>query len=129
MAFGDFGDRLAHALVLADESRDGLAKALGISVQAISQVITGVTKAMTAENTVKAARHLGVSAYWLATGDGAAKSSQALRESLSDEAISYAAEFDAMTETEREQFKMLLAVAIEGRKHLGGMSNFGDVGT
>jgi len=65
-----FGDRLAKALALADESRDGLASALGISVQAISQVVTGASKAMSAENTVNAARHLSVSAIWLATGQG-----------------------------------------------------------
>lgn len=123
----EFGDRLAHALALAEESRDGLAKALGISVQAISQVINGTSKSLTAENTLKAARHLSVSAYWLATGEESPRGAHVLRESLSDEAISYAAEFDAMSDTEREQFKMLLAVAIEGRKHLGGMSGLGEL--
>jgi transcriptional regulator with XRE-family HTH domain len=123
----EFGDRLTKALAIANESRDGLAKALGISVQAISQVINGITKAMTAENTLRAARHLRVSAWWLATGEGSPQGVHVLRDTLSDEAVSYGVEFDAMTETEREQFKMLLAVAIEGRRHLGGVSKFDEI--
>jgi transcriptional regulator with XRE-family HTH domain len=121
----EFGDRLVRAMSIAHESRDGLSKALGISVQAISQVINGTTRAMTAENTLRAARHLRVSAWWLATGEGSPQGARSLAESLTDEAISYAVEYDAMTPTEKEQFKMLLAVAIEGRRHLGGISNFG----
>ena len=63
-----FADRLKAAM--GETSRDALAKALDISVQAIAQVLKGTTRALTAENTVKAARFLGVDAYWLATGKG-----------------------------------------------------------
>lgn len=64
-----FADRLGSAMGKS-VSRDALATALGISVQAIAQVLKGTTRALTAENTVKAARFLGVDSYWLATGAG-----------------------------------------------------------
>lgn len=66
----DFGTRLTKALALADKSQRELAEELGISVQAVGQVIAGKTKAMTAENTARAARFLRVDHLWLATGEG-----------------------------------------------------------
>jgi hypothetical protein len=47
-----------------------LAERLGVSYQAARKALSGDTKALTAENNVKAARVLGVSSEWLATGDG-----------------------------------------------------------
>jgi transcriptional regulator with XRE-family HTH domain len=66
----DFKERLAHAIERAKASRPQLVQALGVSSQAISQVLAGDTKALTAENTAKAARFLQVDWYWLATGEG-----------------------------------------------------------
>lgn len=48
-----------------------LGEAVGISVQAISQVMSGRSGALAASNCVRAARTLGVDAFWLATGEGA----------------------------------------------------------
>lgn len=64
-----YGSRLAEALRLAGRERQELAAAISVSVQAIGQVIMGKTKALTAENSERAARYLGVNPYWLATGD------------------------------------------------------------
>jgi transcriptional regulator with XRE-family HTH domain len=66
----EFGKRLEEALRIAGKERKDLADALGVSAQAIGQVIKGDTKALTAENCARAARFLGVDFYWLATGDG-----------------------------------------------------------
>lgn len=63
-----FAERLKHALGLVP--RELLARELGVSVQAISQVLNGSTRAMTAANTALAAKFLGVSWFWLATGEG-----------------------------------------------------------
>ncbi|WP_295541018.1 helix-turn-helix transcriptional regulator [uncultured Pseudacidovorax sp.] len=69
-----YGKRLNYALqVLAKKDRKELATAIGLSVQSIGQVITGVTKALTAENSSKAARFLRVDHHWLATGEGVAR--------------------------------------------------------
>jgi plasmid maintenance system antidote protein VapI len=65
-----FGQRLVKALVLAKKERKDLAAHLGVSVQSIGQVINGPTVAMTAENAARSARFLGVSTFWLATGEG-----------------------------------------------------------
>lgn len=65
-----YGSRLEQALQLARRERIELANAIDVSVQAIGQVIAGKTKALTAENSAKAARYLQVDAYWLATGEG-----------------------------------------------------------
>ncbi len=55
----------------ADTSSVGwLAEQLGVSYQASKKALSGDTKALTAENNVKAAHALGVSSEWLATGEG-----------------------------------------------------------
>lgn len=66
----EFGRRLELALGDAKKTRKELADHLGVAPQSIGQVINGPTVAMTAENCAKAAKFLGVSGYWLATGDG-----------------------------------------------------------
>lgn len=65
-----FGTRLGEAIKLAGKDRQEVADAIGISVQALSQLIIGKSKSATAENTAKAAKALGVDFYWLATGQG-----------------------------------------------------------
>jgi transcriptional regulator with XRE-family HTH domain len=65
-----FGERLDAAIVHSKKTRAELAAKLGVSVQAIGQVVNGDSKTMSAENTVRAARALEVDAYWLATGEG-----------------------------------------------------------
>lgn len=65
-----FAERLEEALRIGGKDRQQLADALGISVQAVSQVLLGKTKAMTAENCARAARLTGVDTFWLATGSG-----------------------------------------------------------
>lgn len=65
-----YGDRLEQALRIAGRDRAELSAAIDISVQAIGQVISGKTKALTAENSAKAARFLQIDHYWLATGEG-----------------------------------------------------------
>lgn len=65
-----YGGRLQQAMTLAKKVRRDLATALGVSVQAIGQVVTSPTSQLTAENSAKAARYLGVDHHWLATGEG-----------------------------------------------------------
>lgn len=65
-----FSERLEEALRIGGKDRQQLADALGISIQAVSQILLGKTKAMTAENCVRAARLTGVDSFWLATGSG-----------------------------------------------------------
>lgn len=60
--------RLAQAMREARKSARDLAQALGISPQAVHRVVKGDSKSFNAENNVKAAQLLGVSASWLATG-------------------------------------------------------------
>lgn len=65
-----FGERLGYALELRGVARKTLAAVLGVSVQAVNQMINSPTGAMTAANTAKASRYLKVNNYWLATGEG-----------------------------------------------------------
>ncbi|MEM4988550.1 helix-turn-helix transcriptional regulator [Collimonas sp. H4R21] len=58
---------------IAQKDRQELADGIGVSVQAIGQVIAGKTKALTAENSALAAKFLGVDIFWLATGVGSPK--------------------------------------------------------
>lgn len=72
-----FSERLDLALSQAQKTRSELAKALrspkggmGVSPSAIGQLLDGKSKAMSAENCLRAARFLSVDAFWLATGEG-----------------------------------------------------------
>lgn len=72
-----FAERLADAIDHAKTSRKALAKALkspgsvnGVSEQAIGQLLAGTSKSMSAQNTARAARFLGVDLYWFCTGEG-----------------------------------------------------------
>jgi hypothetical protein len=65
-----FKQRLMTALLLADKERSDLYKPTGLSIQAVGNLLRGKTDTFSAAHTVKAARYLGVSAYWLATGEG-----------------------------------------------------------
>lgn len=73
-----FGKRLELALEQRGKSRADLARMLrspktgelGISPSAVAQLINGKSHSANGENTVRAARFLGVSAYWLGTGEG-----------------------------------------------------------
>lgn len=66
----DYSDRLSHALKASGMSIQMLADGLGISYQAAKKALDGKTRAFTAANNQKAAKLLGVSAEWLATGEG-----------------------------------------------------------
>lgn len=73
----DFAQRLAHAMELAGLPKYGgasqLARAIGTTPQAPLQVLKGESRALTAENTARAARFLNVDWFWLATGEGKAQ--------------------------------------------------------
>lgn len=65
-----YGERLSQAIEIAKSSRAAVAKAIGISEQAVGQAIRGDTKSHTAENQARICKLLGVDYYWLATGEG-----------------------------------------------------------
>lgn len=65
-----YGFRLLIAMEAKNATRKDLAAALGVSVQAVGDVVRGKSGAFTAENNAKAARYLGVNPNWLATGNG-----------------------------------------------------------
>jgi transcriptional regulator with XRE-family HTH domain len=74
---GTYGDRLKLALEHSGKSVAELARQLvsptgrtGVSETSVHQVLRGETRSQTAENCALAARFLGVSYYWLATGRG-----------------------------------------------------------
>lgn len=67
----EFKERLAHAMSIAGVNESTLASRLGITYQAVKkQLKEGTKDGFSGPNTVRAARFLGVDAYWLATGEG-----------------------------------------------------------
>lgn len=107
-----YGNRLKTAMELADKDRNFLAAQMDVSVQSIGQVITGQTKAHTAENCALAAKALNVDFFWLATGKGEPRAAQPLlreeRDALSLEAVKHAAAFDKLTESQKRTWRTLL---------------------
>jgi SOS-response transcriptional repressor LexA len=65
-----YGSRLLIAMEARNATRKDLAAALGVSVQAVGDVLRGKSSAFTAENNAKAAQFLRVDPNWLATGEG-----------------------------------------------------------
>ena len=57
------------------KTQAGLARACGIKTPSVSGWFTGKTKSVTFENALRAAAYLGVSAPWLASGEGEMHSS------------------------------------------------------
>ena len=67
----DYKDRLLAAMQAVGVDEKQLAAALGVTQQAVRKVVkTAQTKALSAPNNAHAAARLGVSADWLATGEG-----------------------------------------------------------
>lgn len=96
-----YGKRLDKALGAAGKSRKELAAQLGCSPQAVGMVITGAGKQerfLSVENHAEAARFLRVDSYWLATGKGEMRPSEARPSGLSSDAAEIAAYFDMLTE-------------------------------
>jgi transcriptional regulator with XRE-family HTH domain len=94
----DFQVRLIAAMNRAGVNGAELGRAIGISSQAISLVLSGRSKALTAENTAKAARFLSVDQHWLATGEGQITPATPEARGLTPEALSIARWFDRLTE-------------------------------
>ena len=65
-----YGKRLDAAIKMANSSRALVAKAAGVSVQAIGQCIREETEFLKVDGSAKAAALLDVDHYWLATGEG-----------------------------------------------------------
>jgi phage repressor protein C with HTH and peptisase S24 domain len=78
----DYTERLRLALKQSGCSVQMLADGLGISYQAAKKALDGKTRAFTASNNMKAAKLLGVSAEWLATGEGEVKVERTVSEIL-----------------------------------------------
>lgn len=99
----EYGKRLATAFEMSGfrprEVRALLADAISATPQAISQVLKGETKALTAENNARAARFLKVDAYWLATGEGEPKPA------LSPAAVAIAESYDTLSPLQREKWE------------------------
>lgn len=64
-----YADRIRLALEKSGRTRSALATALGVSSQAITYVLQGKTKSLSATNNALAAGFLGVDPHWLATGE------------------------------------------------------------
>ena len=64
------GDRLRRARLEMKLSQEDLANDIGATRSAIAQVESGISTSLNAENLARAARRLGKSAVWLATGEG-----------------------------------------------------------
>lgn len=66
----DYTGRFNRAMKDAGLDVSAVAEGIGLTYQAVKKVQLGTTKMLTAENNVKAARIMGVSSEWLATGEG-----------------------------------------------------------
>jgi phage repressor protein C with HTH and peptisase S24 domain len=65
-----YGERFKQGLARPGKDRAGAARAMGVSIQAVGQIVNGKTKAATAENNAAAAAYFGCDPSWLASGRG-----------------------------------------------------------
>lgn len=64
-----YAERIERALKHAQLTPKDLQDHLGVSYQAMKKLMNGISKSLSAENHVRAARFLGVNSFWLATGE------------------------------------------------------------
>lgn len=111
---GTYSERLNHAMVLAGltgrDARAKLAEGLGVTVQAVGQVITSPNRSFSAEISAKAARFLRVDHYWLATGEGEPRPKSA----VSAEAMEFARRYDKLDAEGRAKFSAAIVLARKG---------------
>lgn len=65
-------ERLKYALLVKDVSQSELARRIGVTRGAISNLINNVSQGLSAENALKIAEVLGIDPYWLVFGRGEA---------------------------------------------------------
>lgn len=102
-----FSERLLEALEAARKSRADLARHLGVSQAALTQLVRGRTGAMNAENTARAAAFLRVECLWLATGDGPMRAAE-----FSPMAQDLARQFDRVPFDERDRLYAVLSYSL-----------------
>lgn len=103
-----YGERLGWALERVHKSGAELARDLGVTKSAIYQVTGGQSASLTAPNSARAARILGVDHHWLATGEG---SPNPLR--LSPMAMDIAREFDQVSPTRHDALYSALTFVVQ----------------
>jgi len=72
----DYSHRLKMAIAARNVSYIQLAKAMGVTYQAVQKVITGKTKEFGASNHFRAAEYLSVNPIWLLEGSGSMNGSE-----------------------------------------------------
>ena len=89
-------ERIDLALERAGKTRGDLARALGVSVQSISNMKRkGPHAAMRTENVARAARFMGCDVYWLCTGEPDTYTPAPQRSQLAQEAAAMIEQMDS----------------------------------
>jgi len=104
----DYSTRLQTAMQARGVSAQQLATQIGVSYQAVNKVLKGLSTAFSASNNAYAARFLGVSSDWLATGEGQ-MIDQARNYALSGDADSLPTEWQSASEEAREVARFALS--------------------
>lgn len=107
-AMSTYGERLGMALDWSGRSGAELARHLGVTKSAVYQVIGGQSAGMSAANSARAAKWLNVDHFWLATGEGASKSTD-----LSPMALDVAKQFDGAPEAQKKALYALITFAVQ----------------
>lgn len=103
-----YPDRLKAAMDKAGLNQKQLADAMGVDKQTVNSciVLAGSNKdrALSAENSARAARVLGVDHHWLATGEGEANPVMMVeRMALSSKAVYIGDRFDAISDPQKRR--------------------------
>lgn len=114
-------NRIDIALHRVGKSRSDLARALGVSAQAINNLKRRPTGELRLAHAAQAARYLGCDLYWLCTGEGEYRTDTV----QSVIAAEVARIVDAMTEPERE--RALATIYLMSRGLRRGHPQCGDV--
>lgn len=113
----DYGQRLEYAMRTRGVSTQQLAHYLGLSYQAVRQIVSGQSNAFSAGNHVRTCSYLGISSEWLALGEGHMQ-----RDTISETALwpfgqVRPQDISRLSAQDKEEIEMLIRLKLRRLEH------------
>lgn len=113
----DYGQRLEYAMRTRGVSVQQLAHYLGLSYQAVRQIVSGQSNAFSAGNHVRACSYLGISSEWLALGEGDMQSDSGSATAHWPFSQVHPQDISRLSAQDKEEIEMLIRLKLRRLEH------------